>query len=114
MRRRLQHPAFRPDSATAGVAGSGDGIRRPAQVLLLEPRVIGRNEIRRRELKAQEGVAENDDTLLGEPGADGMDRAELRLQPVEPADLTLGDARCVDRRHTWPAPEAAMGAASPS
>src|SRR5262249_28470232 len=61
---------------------------RRLEVLLLEPRLVGGDEPVRRELEAQERMAEDDDALLGEPCADGMDLPELRGEAEEPADLT--------------------------
>src|SRR2546427_2636319 len=88
MRGSLQEPALARMGPLQVLEKSPVITVRRLEVLLLEPGLVGGDEPVRRELEAQERVAQDDDALLREPGAHRMDLPELRSEAEEPADVT--------------------------
>src|SRR5262249_36661169 len=87
VRRRLQQPAVAAVAPLQMLEEAMVIAVRGPEILLVEPALVRRDEPARRELEAQERVAEYDHALLRQAGADRMDLPELRRQPEEPADV---------------------------
>src|SRR5215470_1701472 len=91
MRRRLQHPALGSATPLQVLQEAAMELVGGAQILSLQPRLIRGHVVHRGELEAEEGVAEDDNAFLRHSPRDRMNLAELRLQPTEPANLTVGN-----------------------
>src|SRR5262249_48336821 len=61
------------------------------ETLRAHPPLIRGHDVHGAELRAEERVAENNDTLFGQPCTERMDLLEFRHQPLEPAEVSLGD-----------------------
>src|SRR5512141_700557 len=85
----LEHPAFPAATPLEVLQHPAVHLIGGAEVPALEPLEIGREAVGGFELIAQERMAEDDKTLLGERGRDGMDAVEVFHHPVKPAYLPL-------------------------
>src|SRR5207245_2737815 len=95
MSRRLEHPA-RPRTAPLEILelAAVRGVY-PAQIRRLQPVVVARHAVRRREKHAREVVRGERDALLRQLGAHRVHRLEARDEPVDAREvlLHLRDAR---------------------